>query len=133
MLKTAANVFGAVFVLIGILGFVPGITTDGSLLGIFDVSPIHNVIHLLSGVAALALASKGESGSRTYFQVFGVVYALVTLVGFVQGDTVLGLIGVNFADNVLHLVIAVTALYLGFGYKSSGAPAAPVAPTQKQQ
>jgi hypothetical protein len=52
-----------------------------------------------------------------YFQVFGVVYGLVTVVGFLQGDTVLGLIGVNMADNVLHLAIAAVALYAGFGMK----------------
>lgn len=117
MLKTLANVFGAVFLLIGVLGFVPGVTTDGHLLGIFDVSTLHNIIHILSGVAAFALASSGEKGARTYFQVFGVIYGVVTVVGFVQGNTVLGLIGVNMADNLLHLAITAVALYAGFGMK----------------
>lgn len=117
MLKTLANVFGVVFVLIGVLGFVPGITTDGHLLGIFDVSTLHNIIHLLSGIAAFALASSGEKGARTYFQVFGVVYGIVTVLGFIQGNTVLGLIGVNMADNLLHLAITAVALYAGFGMK----------------
>lgn len=119
MLKTLANVFGAVFLLIGVLGFVPGVTTDGHLLGIFDVSTLHNIIHILSGVAAFALASSGEKGARTYFQVFGVIYGVVTIVGFIQGNTVLGLIGVNMADNLLHLTITAVALYAGFGMKST--------------
>ncbi len=118
MLKKLAMVFGAVFLLIGVLGFVPAFTPDGRLLGIFDVSPLHNIIHLLSGVAAFALASSGEKYARTYFQVFGVVYGIVTVVGFIQGSTVLGLIGVNLADNLLHLTITAVALYAGFGMKS---------------
>jgi hypothetical protein len=124
MLKTLANVFGVVFVLIGVLGFVPGVTSDGHLLGIFDVSTLHNVIHLLSGVAAFALAAGGEKGAKTYFQVFGIVYGIVTVVGFVQKNTVLGLIGVNMADNLLHLTITAVALYAGFVMKPGDKPAA---------
>lgn len=119
MVKQAARAFGVVFVLIGILGFVPGITSTNSdgaklLLGIFAVNAVHNLIHLLSGVAAL-IGSGSEGYARTYFKVFGVVYAIVTVVGFAQGNTVLGIIPVNLADNLLHVVIAVAALYLGFG------------------
>lgn len=117
MLKKLAYVFGAVFVLIGVLGFVPGVTTNGHLLGIFDVSPLHNIIHLLSGIAAFALGASGEKGAQTYFKVFGIVYGIVTLVGFIQGNTVLGLIGVNMADNLLHLTITAVSLYAGFGVK----------------
>ncbi len=124
MVKTLAYVFAAVFLLVGVLGFVPGVTTNGHLLGIFDVSPIHNVIHLLSGIAALGFAmAMGEKGAKLYFQVFGVVYALVTVIGFVQQTTVLGLIGVNMADNLLHLAISAVALYAGFGMKASDSKA----------
>lgn len=115
MLKNLAWVFGVVFLVIGVGGFIPALTPNGHLLGLFDVSPIHNIIHILSGVAALGLASTGEKGARTYFKVFGIVYGLVTVLGFVQGTTVLGLIGVNLADNLLHLTITAVALYAGFG------------------
>jgi len=119
MLRKAAMVFGAVFLIIGIGGFIPALTTtDGEgmelLLGIFMVGALHNVIHLLSGVGAL-LGSSSEKYARLYFQVFSIVYSVVTVVGFAQGDTVLGLIHVNLADNVLHLAIAAVTLYLGFG------------------
>lgn len=118
MLKNMAMVFGVVFLLIGVLGFVPGITTEeGLLLGIFQVSAIHNIIHILSGVAALAGAMSNQY-AKLYFKVFGLVYGLVTVVGFIQGNTVLGLIDVNLADNLLHAAIAVAALSLGFGVKS---------------
>ena len=119
MVKKAAMVFGVVFLLIGILGFVPALTPQDSsgmplLLGIFMVGALHNIIHIASGVAAL-IGAQSERYAKTYFKVFGIVYAVVTIVGFIQTDTVLGLISVNLADNLLHLAIAVVALALGFG------------------
>lgn len=120
MLKKMANVFGWVLLTIGVLGFVPGITTNGHLLGIFDVNTLHNLVHLISGLAALYLASKGEAQAQLFFKVFGVVYGLVAVLGFFGGDApVLGLISNNTADTWLHVVIAVVALWLGFGPKKS--------------
>ena len=116
MTQKLAWVFGVVLTLVGVLGFVPGLTSGDMLLGIFMVGGLHNIVHLVTGLATLA-AAWGMYSSRLYFQVFGVVYALVTVIGFVQGDTVLGLIAVNMADNVLHLVIAAVALYAGFAMK----------------
>lgn len=115
MLRTAAKVFGYIFLAIGILGFIPGITTDHHLLGIFHVNATHNIIHLLSGAAALWAARTSTAASRLYFQVFGVVYALVTVLGFFYGDRpLLGFIAHNTADLLLHLVLAAAFLYLGF-------------------
>lgn len=121
MVQTLARVFGIVFVAVGVLGFVPGVTSDGHLLGIFEVDMLHNLIHIVSGLAALA-AGWAMWNSRLYFQIFGVVYAVVAVIGFVQGDTVLGLIQTNMADHVLHLVLAAALLYVGFGMKESSAP-----------
>lgn len=124
MLQKASMLFGVVFVLIGVLGFVPALTPDGYLLGIFHVDAVHNVIHLASGVAALLAASKAAT-SRLYFQVFGVVYAIVAIGGFVpflqfgEDMKLLGLTAMNMADNLLHVAIAAAALYLGFAYKES--------------
>ena len=120
MVRTAAKAFGFVFVLIGILGFVPGLTTDGNLLGLFHVNVLHNIIHLASGIVALLAGYSSLRNSKLYFQVFGVVYALVAVLGFVSGDSdIVGLVANNMADNLLHVVIAVTALYLGFGKSTS--------------
>lgn len=129
MLKKAALVFGAVFLLIGVLGFVPAFAPKDAagmplLLGIFMVGAIHNIIHLASGAAALYAGTTSEAYAKLYFRVFGVVYAVVTLVGFVQKDSVLGLIHVNMADNLLHLAIAVVTLTLGFVVKNKVTPAA---------
>lgn len=116
-----AKLFGIIFIAVGILGFIPGITSNGHLLGIFEVDTLHNVIHLLSGIVALMCAGSTMK-AKTYFKVFGVVYGLVTVLGFLNGATVLGLIGVNVADNLLQLVISVAALAIGFGGKKSSMP-----------
>lgn len=113
-----AKIFGAVFVVIGIAGFIPGITMNGHLLGIFEVDPIHNVIHLLSGIVAFVMAT-GDMGARKFFRIFGIVYGLVTVLGFVNGASILGIFGVNMADNLLHLAITVIALMIGYGGKKS--------------
>ena len=116
-LSKLAMVFGVVFLAVGVLGFVPGITDDNDmLLGIFQVSALHNVIHILSGVAAL-IGAKSDEYAKYYFIVFGAVYAVVAIVGWVQGDTVLGIIDVNAADNVLHTVLAIAILGIGLTLK----------------
>jgi hypothetical protein len=116
MLKPAATIFGVAFIVAGVLGFVPGVTTsDGHLLGIFHVNTLHNVIHLASGAIALWVAYASEKAARLYFQIFGVVYALVALLGLLYGNApILELVANNTADTILHAVIAVVALYLGF-------------------
>jgi|SRR5437867_989031 len=116
MVKTAATLFGIVFLAIGILGFVPGITSDQMLLGIFMVNPAHSVVHIASGIVALLCAMSGAGASRVYFQIFGIVYGLVAILGFVQGNAMLlGMISNNNADTLLHTGIAVVSLFLGFG------------------
>ena len=109
MAKTVVMVLGVVFILIGILGFF-----NNPVLGLFEVDTVHNWIHILSGIVGVAMASMGEASAKTFAKVFGVVYGLVTVVGFIQGDTVLGLFSINMADNVLHLLLTVALLYVGF-------------------
>ena len=111
-----AKLFAFVLVPVGILGFVPGITSGGLLLGIFEVNALHNIIHLATGLVAFAAASTAAN-SRLFFKVFGLVYALVTILGFTMGGDILGLIMVNMADNLLHIAITGVALYAGFGMK----------------
>lgn len=115
MIKSAALVFGLAFLAVGILGFVPAVTKDGMLLGIFHVNTAHNLVHLASGAAALLAGLTSSGAARVYFRVFGVIYALVAVLGLIQGDTpLLGLIANNMADVWLHFGIATLALILGF-------------------
>jgi hypothetical protein len=116
MLKSVAVVFGVIVFAIGVLGFIPQVTEEGKLLGIFHVNDAHNLIHVLTGLIGIYCGTKGECASRLFFKVFGVVYAMIAALGFYYGDLpILGVIANNSADNILHVVIAVVALYLGFG------------------
>lgn len=102
---------GVVFLLIGVLGFI-----SDPILGIFDTDLLHNLVHILSGVAALVLG-KNEDGATLYGKVFAVVYGLVTVLGFLLpgGEgSILGLLPVNMADNVLHLLLTAVFAYVGF-------------------
>jgi hypothetical protein len=120
MLKRIAVIFGVVFVLVGVLGFIPAVTPGGKLLGLFDVNTVHNLVHLATGVVGIAVGMASEQASKLFFQVFGVIYALVAIAGFFYGDKpLLGLVANNTADAGLHVIIAAVALYLGFGMKSS--------------
>src|SRR5690606_8566331 len=109
-LQTAAMVVGAVFLLVGILGFVPGITSDfdtlqfagheseAMLLGIFQVSILHNIVHLLFGVAGLAMA-RSWSGARTFLIGGGVIYLVLFIYGLViDHDSSANFVPLNSAD-----------------------------------
>lgn len=115
-------VLGMVFVAMGLLGFV-----NDPVLGLFEVDMLHNVIHLVAGLLALTAVGMGESMMRLYARVFGLVYGLVAVLGFLMGgDMILGLFEANMADHVLHAGLAVALLYVGFGMKSeSGMPVMP--------
>ncbi|WP_247827517.1 DUF4383 domain-containing protein [Arthrobacter antioxidans] len=123
-LQRAAQAVGVVFLLVGILGFIPGITSNYSsmmfaghesealLLGIFQVSILHNIVHLLFGVAGLAMA-KTVSGARTYLLGGGVVYAILWIYGLIiDQQSAANFVPVNSADNWLHLVLAVGMIAL---------------------
>jgi hypothetical protein len=113
MARQFAIVFGAVYALVGILGFI----LPSPLLGIFGVNTLHNIVHLAIGglwlVAAFA-APMGPDSSRVISQIIGVVYLLVAILGFALPTLMDQLLVINTADNLLHLVTAILALYIGF-------------------
>ncbi len=120
MVKTSVLVLGAALAAVGALGFVPGIAADGMLLGIFAVDTMHNVVHLASGVLAILFAMRGDDQAQLFAKGFGVVYALVAVLGFVAEDTLMSIISVNMAYHALHVVLALAFLYVGFGMKAGG-------------
>ncbi|MGV0741545.1 DUF4383 domain-containing protein [Mycolicibacterium sp. XJ870] len=124
-LQAAAIVVGATFLLVGVLGFIPGITTDygdlqfaghhsdAQLLGVFNVSILHNVVHLAFGAAGLLMGRTAKL-ARTYLIGGGIIYAVLWLYGMViDRDSAANFIPVNTADNWLHFGLAVVMILLG--------------------
>lgn len=142
LVSTLAATMGAVFLILGILGFIPGITTHYSemqfaghnsgakLLGVFQVSVLHNLIHLASGVAGLALA-RTVSGARTFLIGGGVIYAVIWLYGVVVNmNSTANFVPLNTADNWLHFLLAVGMIGLGL---ATGRSVGDVARQARQQ
>lgn len=115
MINLAAKVLGIVFLIIGILGFIPTASPHGMLFGLFYINPLHNIVHLLTGGIGLWVGGKNEDSAILFFQVIGIIYAIVAILGFIyKQGAIFGILANNHADAWLHLVIAVGAIYLGF-------------------
>ena len=124
-LQKAAMAVGAVFLLVGILGFVPGITSHYSdmsfaghhstakLLGIFQVSVLHNIVHLLFGAAGIAMARQPRT-AYLFLVGGGVIYLVLWLYGLIiDKDSSANFVPVNSADNWLHLLLGLGMIALG--------------------
>ncbi len=121
--QQAARLVGIVFLLVGIAGFIPGITTnlydglnfagdngDAELLGLFQVSVLHNIVHALFGVGIFMAAT--PEGARTFLIGSGVIYIVLFLLGIIGGGD---WVPINSGDNWLHIGLAIGLLGLGFG------------------
>ena len=129
--RLVATVFGAVYLLVGLLGFFyvegipfagPNPTNSGSnlILGIFEVNPLHNVAHLLIGAALLIAGLASAAAARGTNITIGAVYLLLGIVGFFlaapnNGTSALNFLALNTADQFLHLATAVVLLVVGLG------------------
>lgn len=128
MAKKLAYVFGVVFVLVGLLGFVPNpIVGMGA---IFETDTMHNLVHILFGVILLVVAMKAPMKSALWLKILGVVYLILAILGLVmvpEGGALLGLVETNHADHWLHVVLGVVLLVAGFMGKGKMAamPAGP--------
>lgn len=132
--QKGALLFGVVFLIVGIAGFIPGLTMDMSsmsvagdgsmalLLGLFQVSVLHNIVHLLFGIVGL-LAARSASGARLYLLVGGIVYLVLFIYGlFTAGMTgAANFVPLNSADNALHAFLAVAMIVLGIVLPRIGA------------
>jgi len=130
-------VVGAVFLLVGIAGFIPGITTNydqlqfaghqsgALLLGVFQVSILHNIVHLLFGVAGLAL-SRTISGSRAFLVGGGIIYLVLWLYGLViDKDSDANFVPLNSADDWLHFGLGLGMIGLGLALSRRREPGTP--------
>lgn len=124
--QTMAMLVGIVFLLVGILGFIPGITSnfddisfagnesEAELLGIFQTSILHNIVHILFGIAGLALARTWE-GARTFLIGGGVIYLVLWLYGLiVDKESDANFVPLNSADDWLHFFLGLGMIGLGF-------------------
>jgi hypothetical protein len=139
LIRKLAMATGVIFVLVGILGFVPGITQDldelkfagdssnALLLGLFEVSWLHNIVHLLYGVAGIAMSRK-SSTARTYLLVGGAVYLVLWVYGLIvvggenpDGSSAANFVPFNDADNWLHLGLGILMILMGMaGRRETG-------------
>jgi hypothetical protein len=131
-IQKLAGVFGIVFVLVALLGFITpngGMSmqptdpaTAAKVLGIFPVNLLHNIVHLLFGVWGLA-ASRSWGGSKSYFTTSGAIYAVLTVCAFLSPSG-FGLVPIGGADIGLHAVLAIAMI--GIGLTAKPVPAATV-------
>lgn len=123
--QIAAMIVGIAFLLVGIAGFIPGVTENfddmtfaghesgAELLGVFQVSVLHNIVHLLFGVVGLAAAARHAS-SRAYLLVGGVIYLALWLYGLaIDHESDANFVPLNDADNWLHLGLGAGMILLG--------------------
>src|SRR5215203_6381939 len=123
--QKAAAAVGIVFLLVGVLGFIPGVTTNfndlafatddsrAELLGLFQVSILHNIVHLLFGVAGLVMA-RTAAQARNYLVFGGAIYLVLFVYGLIVGqESAANFVPVNTADDFLHLVLGIGMVGLG--------------------
>lgn len=121
-----ALIYGIVFLVVGVLGFVPGITAPhshpevtaqsglGLLFGLFPVNLLHNIVHILFGIWGL-FAARTLGGARAYFKSVAIIYAVLGVMGLIPGlNTTFGLIPLYGHDIWLHFGLAAVAAYFGF-------------------
>lgn len=121
-----ARIFGIVFLIVGVGGFVPGLTQphihpnlevqafSGMELGLFPVNVLHNIVHIAFGVWGL-IAAKTAGSSRMYARVVAIAYAALTVLGLIpMTNTTFGLVPIYGHDVWLHAVLAAVAAYFGF-------------------
>lgn len=136
-MKSFALVYGLVFLLVGVLGFVPGLLTAphgthevavtgfyGHLLGLFPVNWLHNLVHLAFGAWGIA-AARSWVAARVYARSVAVIYLVLALMGLIPGlNTLFGLVPLYGFDVWLHLALAGVAAWFGWGVRTPPAAAA---------
>lgn len=126
MLKVLAFVFGVLFIVMGVLGFIPAAAPGNMFLGIFPVEGGHSTVgliedcvSLLAGIIAVWCGIKGPAAAKGYFQVFGVIFLMLAILGFAYGDQdVFGVIPNNKEDMWFHFIFAILFFAIGFGLKA---------------
>lgn len=114
--RPLALLFGVVLVVLGVADFVAIAETDGLLLGVFAISPVVNLVHVLTGLLGLFLG-RYEGAGTLFNKLGGVIYLVVFLAGVVA--VLAGFEGINWATNGLHLLLAIVVGAVGFAVGES--------------
>jgi len=114
-LRRISLIFGCMYILGGILGFVPGFTVNHKLMGLFIVDTTHNFAHMFIGALAIASSLK-ERSARFYLRAIGIFYLVVAAIGFATHIDYL-LMEIRTPDNLIHLLVGLVTAYLGFFYQ----------------
>src|SRR3712207_6735776 len=135
--RTFALLFGVVFLLVGVAGFIPGITTDphpghpplkvaanyGLVMGLFAVNILHNIVHILFGLWGL-LSYKSLGAAKGYAKGVAIIYAVLAVAGLIPNlDTMFGLVPLYGNDIWLHALLALVAAYFGWMHRDVAATA----------
>jgi len=122
--QRVAQIFGVIFLIIGIAGFFFSMSMDEAmLLGMFPVNVVHNIVHLLFGLWGLA-AARSFAGAKSYAQIVGVIYLVLAVLGFVD-PTGFGLVPIGGNDIWLHAAIGLVLSYVGFTARADQATVTP--------
>jgi hypothetical protein len=114
MVRNLGVLWGILFLVGGVLGFVPGITNDDMFLGVFMVNMPHNILHIVSGLIFLITSIFGARAARLWFIIFGFFYAAMSVIGFMVGDRMIfNLISNNKVDSWGHGFLALVLLSIG--------------------
>ena len=127
MTKTIATLFGAIYVIVGILGFIPALGGSASmsgsaLFGIAMVNIPHNIVHLIIGLAGLS-GGRTEAGAAAFGKTFGIILLIVGLLGFVQPN-LFGILPIGGYDIWIHLITGAILAYVGFTARVSSSATA---------
>ena len=122
--KTAAIIIGLLFVAVGLLGYVDNPIVGSSEGAIFHTDNVHNIVHIVSGALFLLIAFAAPGSAAGFLKLFGIVYLIIGIIGFVQYGTdgmgkLFGFLHVNGADNFLHVGLGLVIFLAGFSRRVS--------------
>ncbi len=125
MARAIGYLFGTVLVVVGMWGFV-----QNPVFGVFASNTLHSIVHLLSGAILLGVAAWRAHTAAFWLKLFGIVYALIAICGFVMGgDMLMGMIDNSVADSILHTLLAIVFLWAGFMAGDTSTDEAPLQPS----
>ncbi|HYK54230.1 MAG TPA: DUF4383 domain-containing protein [Candidatus Eremiobacteraceae bacterium] len=127
MAKTIGMLFGWIYTIVGIAGFIPALggsfsMTGTTLLGVAQVNVLHNIVHLIIGIAGLSM-SRTEEGAGTFCKTFGIILLLIGIIGFIQPN-LFGILPIGGGDIWIHLITGAILAVAGFATAPSRRAAA---------